>query len=379
MKNGMLGSQFNPRENSFGFLRLLLATGVLFSHCYILGSFGPQPLLGFSHNELTLGSLCVLCFFVLSGFLITRSRAEGNSSIAFLWHRFLRIFPGFWVCLLITTIIFAPIYCFLERHSLVEFYSTHQQSFLSYLKLNAGLHIGQWGIPPLLQSVPYPGVINGSIWSLYFEWHCYLRVLLLGFILQLPLRAVWISLYTLATWGAYIADQQPSSGFGVLYHLIFRHLGGDQTSRQLGAYFAMGSFFYLYRHRIPNHLGLFCLSTIAVILGLHFHVLGYLGPPALTYSLLWLAFNLPRKLAWFDKVGDVSYGLYIYAFPIQQALALGGAPRLGLTAYVILSMAITLGLAILSYKFIEAPALKAKRYDPTFGLESKVRSLIVTR
>ncbi len=102
-----LNDAFNPRKNSLTFLRFFLANLVIFSHCYPLGGFGSESLLG--SNKESYGSLAVESFFILSGFLITRSYTTSSSIWRFLWHRFLRIFPGFWICLVVTVLIFAPI------------------------------------------------------------------------------------------------------------------------------------------------------------------------------------------------------------------------------------------------------------------------------
>src|SRR5580658_74946 len=90
------------RNNSIGFLRFLFATMVIWSHAYGNGGFGYDPLARLNPNGATAGFLGVGGFFVLSGFLITRSYETVNSVGRFIWHRFLRIFPGFWVCLVVT-------------------------------------------------------------------------------------------------------------------------------------------------------------------------------------------------------------------------------------------------------------------------------------
>ena len=78
----------------------------------------------------------------------------------------------------------------------------------------------------------------------------------------------------------------------------------------------------------------------------------------MTYAFLWLAFAL--RFSHFDKRGDLSYGTYIYAFPIQQGLALVQIPDRGFGFYFISSLLTTLLLAFLSYRLIEAPCLRWK-------------------
>src|SRR5271165_7335160 len=92
---------FDYKNNSIGFLRFLFAGAVIWSHSFGLGGFGIDPVQRYSGGTETAGTLAVAGFFFLSGFLITRSYGTSGSIVAFMWHRFLRIFPGFWVCLAI--------------------------------------------------------------------------------------------------------------------------------------------------------------------------------------------------------------------------------------------------------------------------------------
>jgi peptidoglycan/LPS O-acetylase OafA/YrhL len=91
-----------PRENSIGFIRLAAAISVIYSHSYGYGEFhfwwDTIVLTNYQTSE---GRLAVDIFFILSGFLIAKSYNSCNNIIVFLWHRFLRIFPAFWVCVMV--------------------------------------------------------------------------------------------------------------------------------------------------------------------------------------------------------------------------------------------------------------------------------------
>jgi hypothetical protein len=110
-----LANAFDPTRNAFGLFRFALAALVIVSHCYPLGGFGRDPLEVVTAGRLSLGLFAVAMFFVLSGFLITRS-ASRTSAVRFLWHRFLRIFPGYWVCLVVCAFILAPMICQVRIH-----------------------------------------------------------------------------------------------------------------------------------------------------------------------------------------------------------------------------------------------------------------------
>ena len=103
-----LSDAFDPKRNAFAFLRCVLAGLVIISHCYPLGGFGADPLEAITRRDQTLGVFAVAMFFVLSGFLIARAAANSPSVGRFVWHRFLRIFPGYWICLIVCGFVIAP-------------------------------------------------------------------------------------------------------------------------------------------------------------------------------------------------------------------------------------------------------------------------------
>jgi peptidoglycan/LPS O-acetylase OafA/YrhL len=101
---------FDPKRNAFAFLRMVLALLVIVCHCFALGGVGTDPLARITEGQHSLGETAVAIFFLLSGFLITRSGLRSRSVARFLWHRFLRIFPGYWVCLAVTAFLFSPLF-----------------------------------------------------------------------------------------------------------------------------------------------------------------------------------------------------------------------------------------------------------------------------
>src|SRR5579859_5243166 len=150
-----LATAFDPRSNSIGFLRFAFAMIVLLNHALILGGFAADdPLMYWSHGQISLASMAVDGFFVLSGFLIARSFVSSPSVGRYLWRRFMRIFPGFWACVLISAFICAPIVFLHEYGTLSGANWTGDTSPVSYVLTNGLLTINQWNIWNLLQSVP---------------------------------------------------------------------------------------------------------------------------------------------------------------------------------------------------------------------------------
>jgi peptidoglycan/LPS O-acetylase OafA/YrhL len=363
---------FNPKNNAFGFLRLALAISVIFSHSFPLGGFGMDGLEALTKGRYTIGLISVAMFFVLSGFLICRSALNTRSVYRFLWHRFLRIFPGYWMCLVLCAFVFAPLIAFAEFGELWKVFSAPRNSPQSYLLGNVGLfHLNGFSIGGLLFVNPsfitgllrhnsVPGMINGSLWTLPFEVSCYLAVAGLAAVGILRRAKLAVLVVFAGLWGLYAFDCVDPVGFW----RYFPYPGMKQLV-MLGLFFLAGCVSFLYQEKIPSSSTVFVISLIALGLSLPIGMFGLIAPVAMTYVLLWLAFTLP--FARFDAKGDFSYGTYIYAFPVQQGLALLRIQEDGFVAYLSCSLLLTSVLAFLSYRLIEAPCLRLKTLAmPTF-------------
>ncbi len=151
------------RHNALNSLRLVLASAVIVSHAWPLGGHGGDPSLG----GMTLGHWAVGGFFCISGYLIAASRSRLTFR-EFVRRRLARIMPGYWVCLVTTAFIIAPLGAYAAGESWVF------RDAVRYVGSNAYLWINQWSIAQTLQGVPYPGPWNGSLWTLSFEFLAYL-------------------------------------------------------------------------------------------------------------------------------------------------------------------------------------------------------------
>jgi peptidoglycan/LPS O-acetylase OafA/YrhL len=359
------GHAFDPRNNAFGFLRLTLAVLVIFSHSFHLGGFGRDRLAILTDGRYAIGSLAVAMFFVLSGFLVCRSASACSSVPRFLWHRFLRIFPGYWACLVVCGCILAPLMAFAEFGTLTSVFSKSGNSSQSFIMSNAGLlHLNDFSIggilfirpnsiANLLRHNPVPGVFNGSLWSLPYEAACYLAIAALAAAGVLRrARSILLGLFA-GLWCLYAFDCLDPEAFS-----RFFPYPGLKLLVLLGLFFSAGGVLFLYREKIPHSTALFVVSVIALGGTLPLRVFGLIAPVAMSYAFLWLAFALP--FGRFEKKGDFSYGTYIYAFPVQQGMALLGVHEKGFGLYFMSSLLLTLILAFLSYRLIEAPCLRLK-------------------
>lgn len=341
---------FPHRRNSLNLFRLILAAAVLFAHAFYITGNGTGPML-YGEN---IGGWAVAGFFVLSGFLITGSRLRHTTG-EFLVHRIARIYPAFLVCLVLTALVFAPIAGLLERGELGAFFTTPVTP-LEYIWGNLGLEVRSYTISWTLQTVPYPGAWNGSIWTLYYEFLCYIIVWTLGFF-AIFRKSVWfpvalwvVSVGVYATMGFWLRlglDQN----FSLLFKLLPFFMGG------------VVAYVIFERWGMRTPVGIGCLVGALAIIFLVPGYGGQLAAPFLAYGLLWLS-TVIRQPAIIAK-HDVSYGFYIYAWPTAQLLVLLGVAGWGVWAFMGVNVLVTLAFATASWLLIERPVMRATRRKDT--------------
>ena len=143
-----LQARFDPRRNNFDLVRLALAGLVAVAHDAVMRT-SHQPYFGIS----TLGDFALDGFFILSGFLVTRSWLRLNNFWRYAWHRFLRIMPGFWLCLLVLAFVVAPIALALEGRPLAELW-TSPDSAIRFVVINSGSMCSRIRSPRSSQTTP---------------------------------------------------------------------------------------------------------------------------------------------------------------------------------------------------------------------------------
>jgi peptidoglycan/LPS O-acetylase OafA/YrhL len=330
------------KPNHFDLLRFLAATLVLVSHAFPLtiGSMQAEPLGILTEHRLTMGRVAVLIFFVVSGFLIAGSWDNRKVLSRFLSARVLRIFPGLIAVLLLSVLVGALITT--DR-------SGYWSSAISYFFKNLTLYRGQNALAGVFEYNPLGPVVNGSLWTLLHEFVCYLVVAAVGVAGKLNRP------YVLALWlGAVIVSVlDPFSHYFL------------QPFFPLLSWFVAGMLVYVYRDLVlPAWVAWSALPLTAIFLwfGLDLMLLG----PLLAYALIQLVY-VDGPLTHFAKYGDVSYGMYIYAFPVQQFVVW----QFNTTVWwqnVLLSLPLTLLLSALSWHYIE------KRF---IGRKTKARAAAV--
>ncbi len=347
------GRQLDPRDNSLNLIRLVLASLVLVAHAYYIagvpsadGTFGPHI------DGENLGGWAVFGFFALSGYLIAASRWS-NQLGTYLVHRIARIFPAFLVCLVVMVVVFAPI-SYLAQHGTLAGYLTTGTTPANFVFSNSLLRINAYDIAGTPADVPYPGAWNGSLWSLYYEFLCYLIVGVLGTIAwfrrsRWAMVVAWVASVGLhAGWGRGVAGLMENNGD---FHLLFKLL----------PLFLGGAVVQLWRHKLPLHWS-GALASAVVVTGAVWVLDGggaQLTAPFLAYLLIWIGSVLPSPSL--VQRHDISYGVYIYAFPVQQLLVLTGIHERGLLLYDVVALACTVPLATASWLLVERPIMRRAR------------------
>jgi peptidoglycan/LPS O-acetylase OafA/YrhL len=312
-------------------------------------------------------------FFVLSGYLITRSYLSTSSPARYLWRRFIRIFPAFWVCLALTALVCAPLVLLRDRGTIAGADWFGAESPVSYVVSNGFLRINQWDIWYLLSSVPQtrmqlnfgidPGAIafDRSLWTLTYEWDSYLLVAIAG---SLGILASGRLRIAVVAWALFLAATLVAFDFmpgwldhlpkGVGMHTVF----SDLQRFRLWFLFALGALMYLYASRIPMRLSFGVLAVGILVATLAFGGYEVIGRVAFAYVCIWLAVYLPIRD--FDRRGDFSYGLYIYGWLVAQMLAVFNVYELGPLPFMAITTVVAFGFAVLSWHLVEAPAQRLK-------------------
>ena len=306
-----LSLAFDRRSNALNTVRLVLALTVLAVHSWhLVGQV--EPHLG----ALRAHELAVDGFFAISGFLIVDSYQRRSSTWRYLWHRALRLLPAYWLCLLTVGLLAMALGAGVEA--------------VGYVLANFSVVQQQWGAGAVFADNPFPSALNGSLWSLPYELACYLLVAC-GLARALPAAAAGSWLWLLL---------QP----GLMPRLLLM--------------FTVGALFFRYARRVPMRR-MFAVSAAALLLlSAILPSPQILGAVPLTYLLLYAGCHWRTRVA---SAHDVSYGVYIYAFPVQQALALVGIRSV--PVMLLLATAMVLPLAWLSRRYIETPALRLRHAE----------------
>lgn len=336
-----LGEVFDPRKNALNAWRLALATGVILWHSFPLT--GRMPFAPFVQ---ILGLGCVDGFFAISGYLIVSSWLRNPQLGQYFIARSLRILPGLWVCLAVTAFVIAPIGVALQGGSAIKLLLSRAP--IEYVLKNSAVWMFQFDIGGTPRGIPVSGMWNGSLWTLGWEVLCYIGVALFGIAGLLHRKwAVPVVLMLALAWSVVL----PPWG-GV--HAI------AANAARFALMFSAGALLHQVRNAIPAKwslvavCGVVALASSAVLP--NYRLIAALP---MAYAIIVSGSLIKNRRMRFPT--DLSYGVYIYAFAIQQLLVLAGLLRLNSMLFCLISIAVTVPAAALSWFLIEKPALSLKR------------------
>ncbi|MES2582828.1 MAG: acyltransferase [Pseudomonadota bacterium] len=329
--------------NSLDALRLVAAAMVLYSHQFALLGL-PEPLFTPWNS---FGDAGVAIFFFLSGCLVWTSWARDPNAKRFFQRRSLRIFPALWVLCLVSVFVLGPLLSVLPIRA-------YFGSIDSWRYLGTALLVSSKTLPGLFPGNAIPFVVNGSLWTMPVEFLCYVTVALVGLV-AVGWAAARLSTGTvLCVW--------------LLVIVMLASYGSHWTGPQFIPHLEMVALFWfgvLYGHGVSASKN----PAVWVIGGVALLAYSLLGPRSMERTvmlvcaalLVHLARNMAVGARLTEPLGDLSYGLYIFAFPVQQiGVHLGRGLGWGVGTYLCISAVVTVALAYLSWHGVEKQALRFK-------------------
>lgn len=332
----------DSQKNSFDLLRLFAATLVLYSHQHVLLGLDEPKFLGWT----TFGGVGVAIFFFLSGLLVWSSWVRDPNLKRFFIRRSLRIFPALWFVVLLSVLVLGPI---LTKLAVSDYFNSGE----TRRYISTALLVVRRGLPGVFQENPYPMAINGSLWTLPVEFLCYVSVALvgsMGLVCRNWLMPVSLGLAVLA------------AAFGALLlgTRFVPHL-------EMVSFFWCGVMYGFVRARPVSEARKWTVvMSIAVLASLVLGVRGFERTGVLVVA--GASVMAAQRATWgvwlTDRLGDMSYGMYIFAFPVQQIVVeLGRHRGWSFDTHLGLSFFVTSVLAYVSWHVLERPVLwfKPKR------------------
>lgn len=336
-----LGQVFHPRNNALNALRLALAAEVMLFHSWPLTDRTPPAAI--SQIFFSVG---VDGFFAISGFLISASWLNDPRVRDYLVARALRILPAFYVCLVITAFVFAPLSVAIQGGSAAKLLLSNAP--IGYVLKNSAVAYLQPDVGGTPLGVPRAGRWNGSLWSLVWELLCYLAVAVIGIAGLANRRWVSPAILALATVGTLFVPPLALTETWTIPQLAVRS----------AIMFSAGALLYQWRDKIPARWSLVAVSLVIVVASSQLPDYRTVAALPLAYTVVASGVLIHNKHLRLRT--DVSYGVYIYAFPVQQMLAICGLAWLNPVAFFALSVLGTLPLALLSWFLVEKPARSLK-------------------
>jgi peptidoglycan/LPS O-acetylase OafA/YrhL len=338
-------AELGRRANNFGTLRLLFAGLVILAHApELIDGDRSRELLTRAFGTLSFGEVAVDGFFLVSGYLVTHSYRTRRSFSDYVRRRALRIYPGFVVASLLCLLVVAPL-AGADMHAVS---ATESLLRLGLLLMPVA--------PGAFEGLPYP-FLDGSMWTIPCEFGCYLILGLIGTTRALRIRERYLVL--LAGLGGLMALRwlclpigRPGDLAGTLSEMI-----------RFVFVFCSGGAFQLFGDRISYTHRRACGAALLLLPAMFIKPL---AEPAFAvlggYLVFWFAFAVPPNgVSRAVDRADPTYGLYLYAWPVQNLLV-AHVPGISPWTVAALAFATALPLGVLSWFLVERPALRLRSH-----------------
>ena len=347
---------YDSHNNLFTIMSIIMSIMIIVFHCYAL--FYNNGKTDFLSNLLeyeNTGSIVVAMFFIISGFMIPTSLKNSKNLGNYLWKRVKKIIPPLFLCLVVSSMVIAPLVLKVNYFS----YLFHPGNYFHYIFDNLlFVKNTNYGISNAFINNPYPIAINGSIWTLKHQFFMYLLIIPIFYLLVKDDKKYYYIFYLLIL---FITILSYTGSLDNIYKYFTNHfsyigiLNEGKALIRLSYYFLAGVFINKYIDKIPYTK----FSIIIMILPLIIFFKTEYFPYACLVSLPYLTIVL-GTIKCPIKITDISYHIYIWAFPIQQLIIYYGLKNLNIYNYIILSIFATIIVAYISYYLSEYPFKKRR-------------------
>jgi peptidoglycan/LPS O-acetylase OafA/YrhL len=331
------------RSSGFDYLRVVLALSVVLIH-FVPIKYGDAFSNDLLHTWMRPFVAVILpMFFALSGFLVAGSLARSRTIFLFLGLRVIRIIPALAVEIVLSAFILGPMF---TTYSLHDYFTN--TLFYKYF-FNIVGHV-QFLLPGVFVNNPHPNVVNEQLWTIPWELKCYLLIAALALLSMVRNRFYLLGF--LVAFNAFVFLRyglKPTDGWVSVHGII------------LIESFLAGITLFQFRDRVPLNSWLALASFVLCAVFLSVHHFDYLVSIPAAYLTVYIGLlNPPRNRVVLS--GDYSYGIYLYGFPIQQAIV--GSHHLPLAIDIASVLLLTFAVAACSWWVVERPTLALRRYLP---------------
>lgn len=330
------------RYNNFGLLRLLLALAVVVSHAFSVATGRVEDEPWFQTTGFTLGEHAVNGFFAISGFLVTMSY-DRRGWRDYVLARTLRIAPGLIAATLVVALLLGSAMTRLDLRSYLA-----DPQLLRFITGTLTTFKSATVLPGVFEDNPLRSPM-GTVWTLKYETLCYLGVLVAGLAGLLGRPRLALAMAGLLLLAVVLREVVTPDG-----------AKGVETALRLPLIFVAGGLIYLFRCRVTLSLPGLALALVAVALLSSTPLYKAALYLVTAWGVIVLALAPALTQGRSEPPADLSYGVYLYGWPVQQA-AHALLPAMGAFTLFWPALLVTLAVAFLSWHLVEKPALALKR------------------